>query len=133
MKKLTLIIIIAILVSLFPRERDNKLTATPSLRISRTGMASWYSRKSPGIKKRTANNEVFNDRALTCAMWGVEFNRKVKVTNLENGRSVVVRVNDRGPSERYVRKGRVVDLTKEAFKRLGTPKNGIIEVEIEFL
>lgn len=97
------------------------------------GKASWYSQKSPGIKKHTANMEIFNDRNLTCAMWGAPFNQAVKVTNRANGKSVIVRVNDRGPHFRYFRKGRLIDLTKAAFNKIASPDRGLIEVEIEFL
>lgn len=99
----------------------------------RIGKASWYSERSPGINKRTANNEYFDDSELTCAIWGIAFNQKIKVTNLTNGKSVVVRVNDRGPHKRYVRRGRIIDLTKGAFAQIGALKKGLIDVEIEFL
>src|SRR6185503_17352795 len=114
MKKIALIILVAIAVWLLPQLKGTPASASPSFKATRTGKASWYSRLSPGIKKTTANNERFNDRDLTCAIWGVGFNRKIKVTNLSNGKSVVVRVNDRGPHQRYIRKGRVIDLTFEA-------------------
>ena len=133
MRKIIIILVLAITIGLFPRPKDEKLDAMPTIRFARMGTASWYSRKSPGINKRTANNEIFDDQALNCAMWGVEFNRMVKVTNLENGKSVVVRVNDRGPHERFVRKGRIIDLTQKAFSHLGNTKNGLMTVEIEFL
>src|SRR3989338_5772244 len=102
-------------------------------KILRAGKASWYSEHSPGINFRTANNEVFDDSAFTCAMWGVPFNQKIKVTNKANGKFIIVRVNDRGPHKRYVCKGRVVDLTQQAFSNLATLKEGLIDVEIEFL
>ena len=105
----------------------------PSVNFKRTGKASWYSRRDPGVNRKTANNENFNDETMTCAMWGVAFDRKIKVTNLENGKSIIVRVNDRGPGERYVRKGRIIDLTKKAFNSLGHTKKGLIHVEVEFL
>ncbi len=127
------IAIVTLLVGIFPRFETEKVTAAPSQKYTRAGKASWYSRKSPGINKRTANNEIFNDQDLTCAIWGVAFNRHIRVTNLENGKSIIVRVNDRGPHKRFVKKGRVIDLTLEAFRRLGTPQQGLINVEIEFL
>lgn len=99
----------------------------------RWGKASWYSKNSPGVRKHTANEEVFNDRALTCAMWGVPFNQKVKVTNLENGQSVVLRVNDRGPHGRYVRQGRIIDMTEAAFKKIDATQKGLVYVSVEFL
>ncbi|MCR4336617.1 MAG: septal ring lytic transglycosylase RlpA family protein [Candidatus Omnitrophica bacterium] len=97
------------------------------------GMASWYSEEDPGVRERTANNEVFNDQALTCAMWDVPFNQKIKVTNLDNGKSVVVRVNDRGPHKRLVRDGRIIDLSKAAFDRIAVLNKGLIHVQLEFL
>lgn len=99
----------------------------------KVGTASWYSHQSPGIKKTTANMEIFDDTDMTCAMWDVPFNQKLRVTNIKNGKSVVVRVNDRGPHKRYVRKGRVVDLSKGAFKKIAGLKKGLISVKVEFL
>jgi len=98
-----------------------------------TGHASWYSKKSPGIRKHTANMEIFDDTAMTCAMWGVPFNQQVRVTNLENGKSVVVRVNDRGPHKRYVHKGRVIDLSKAAFQSIAGLKQGLVKVQLQLL
>jgi len=98
-----------------------------------TGTASWYSEKSPGVKKTTANMEVFDDADMTCAMWNVPFHQKLRVTNLENGRSVVVRVNDRGPHKRFVREGRVIDLSKGAFCKISALNQGLIAVKIEFI
>ena len=97
------------------------------------GKASWYSRQSPGINRRTANNEIFNDQALTAAMWNVPFHQLVKVTNLDNGKSVIVRVNDRGPHKRFVRKGRTIDLSRQAFSQIASPRKGLINVQIELL
>lgn len=99
----------------------------------RRGLASWYSQTDPGIQLRTANNEIFNDQAYTCAMWGVPFNQKLKVTNLDNGKSVVCRVNDRGPHKRFVRQGRIVDLSKKAFGKIADHDHGLINIELEFL
>jgi len=96
----------------------------------RRGRASWYSRKSPGIKKRTANNEIFNDKAMTCAMWWVPFGQELEVTNIANGKSVVVRVNDRGPHKRFFRRGIIIDLTRAAFKKIASPQKGLIKVVI---
>ena len=103
------------------------------VKITRRGKASWYSKRDRGIRRRTANNEVFDDQEMTCAIWGVPFHQKIRVTNLDNGKSVIVRVNDRGPHRRYVRRGRVIDLTKKAFSKIASLKRGLINVEIEFL
>lgn len=96
------------------------------------GYSSWYSRYDPGIKQRTANNEIFNDQAMTCAMWGVPFGTKLRVINKSNGKYVVVRVNDRGPHRRYVRnEDRVIDLTKAAFRKVSSTTKGLIPVKVE--
>lgn len=97
------------------------------------GIASWYSQYDPGILKTTANMELFNHNDLTCAAWGLPFGTKLKVTNLENGRSVIVRVNDRGPAKRLVRSGRVVDLSKKAFSQIASLEEGLIKVNISVL
>ena len=105
----------------------------PSETSIQTGKASWYSEQSPGINKHTANNEIFNDSGLTAAMWEVPFNQMVKVTNLENGKFVVVRINDRGPHKRYVARGRIIDLTKQAFLTISSLDRGLIHIELELL
>lgn len=104
-----------------------------SFSFSLLGQASWYSECDKGILKTTANMEQFNDRKLTCAMWGIPFNTLVRVTNRENGKSVIVRVNDRGPAKRLARRGRVIDLTKRAFSRIASLKYGLISVQVTIL
>jgi len=102
-------------------------------RAVKVGKASWYTEKSPGINTHTANNEIFDDTGLTAAMWDVPFNQKVRVTNLDNGRSVIVRVNDRGPHRRFVRRGRLIDLSKSAFKNIASLEKGLINIQLELL
>lgn len=97
------------------------------------GESSWYSQTDPGILLTTANMEIFNDKALTCAIWGVPFDTSIKVTNIANGKSVIVRVNDRGPAKRLVRSGRVIDLTKSAFARLADTDKGLIRVRLDII
>ena len=99
----------------------------------RSGRASWYSKRSPGIRKTTANMEIFDDTRMTCAIWGVPFHQKIRVTNRQNGKTVIVRVNDRGPHKRYVRKGRIIDLSKGAFRKIASLHSGLIDVQLEFL
>ncbi len=94
------------------------------------GMASWYAEFSPGIRTTTANMEVFNDDELTCAIWHVPFDTILEVTNLQNGKKVMVRVNDRGPAKRLCRQGRVIDLAKAAFQRIADLDEGLINVRI---
>jgi len=89
-----------------------------------TGHASWY---GPGFAgRKTANGERFNPSKLTCAHKTLPFGTTLKVTHTENGKSVVVRVNDRGP---FIR-GRVIDLSKEAARRIGMLGSGTAKVEI---
>ncbi len=90
-----------------------------------TGMASWYGSKFHG--RRTASGERYNMYAMTAAHKLLPFNTTVRVTNLRNGKSVVVRVNDRGPFSR----GRVIDLSLGAARRLGIEKTGVARVRIE--
>ena len=89
-----------------------------------TGRASWYS-----LTSRTASGERCDPSALTAAHPSLPFGTKVKVENLKNGRTVVVRINDRGP---FVG-GRVIDLTKAAASRLGFVSAGIAKVRITVL
>lgn len=91
------------------------------------GRVSWY---GPGFHgRRTANGEIFDTHDLTMAHRSLAFGSEVRVTNLENGRSVVVRVNDRGP---YVR-GRVADLSHAAARELGFVDDGVVTAHIELL
>ncbi len=133
MKKFAVTALLAFAIGMIPRPQDNRLEATPTIRYTRVGQASWYSRHDPGINKFTANNEIFDDRNMTCAMWGVAFDREIKATNLANGKSVIVRVNDRGPHVRFIRQGRIIDLTKAAFELIADSDQGLIPVELEFL
>ena len=89
------------------------------------GIASWY---GPGFHgKRTANGEVYDMNGLTAAHRFLPFDVTVEVRNLDNGERVRVRVNDRGP---FVR-GRIIDLSREAAKRIGMLGPGTARVAIE--
>lgn len=91
------------------------------------GLASWYGPRFHG--RRTANGERFNKFHLTAAHRTLPFNTRVRVTNLRNGRSIVVRINDRGP---YIR-GRIIDLSYAAAQQLGMHQHGVIQVKVEVL
>jgi len=92
-----------------------------------TGMASWY---GPGFHgSYSANGEVFNQNALTAAHPSLPFGTLVKVTNMDNGRSIVVRINDRGP---YAG-GRIIDLSRGAAEALGMLSSGVAQVSLEVL
>lgn len=139
MKKTTIIFLVFLLSNLFLDQGKIQAYSSqivylrPVESIIRTGQASWYSEQSPGINMHTANNEIFDDNDLTAAMWEVPFNQRVKVTNLENGKSVVVRINDRGPHKRFVASGRIIDLTKRAFSTIASLDKGLIDIELELL
>ncbi|OLP16597.1 hypothetical protein BST81_20590 [Leptolyngbya sp. 'hensonii'] len=91
------------------------------------GWASWY---GPGFHGNTsANGEVFNQYALTAASPNLPFGTRVRVTNLNNGRSVVVRINDRGP---YA-EGRIIDLSAGAAQVLGMMQSGVAPVRLDIL
>jgi rare lipoprotein A len=89
------------------------------------GVASYYAAKFQGCP--TASGERFDNGKLTAAHRTLPFGTKVRVTNLENGRSVTVRVNDRGP---FV-KGRVIDLSYAAAQRLEMVRTGVARVRLE--
>lgn len=124
---LTLILVLALGSFTYSR----KVSAFPNRILF--GTASWYSERDRGIRPTTANREKFDDGKITAAMWGVPFGTLVKVTNTASGKFVVVRVNDRGPARRLVRKGRIIDLTKEAFSRIAPLRKGLVSVEITIL
>jgi rare lipoprotein A len=101
------------------------VTLTSSL-ANQTGQASWYSIKCNGGTK-TASGERLVDSAPTAAHKTLPMGTKVKVTNLHNGKSEIVKISDRGP---YT-KGRIIDVTVGVAERLGFKKNGVAKVKVE--
>jgi rare lipoprotein A len=95
--------------------------------FSETGYASWYGKKFHGNK--TSNGEVYDMFAMTAAHKTLAIPSYVRVTNLENGSSAVVRVNDRGPFH----DGRIIDLSYAAAKKLGFHNKGTAKVHIEVI
>jgi rare lipoprotein A len=91
------------------------------------GMASWYGEDFHG--KQTSNKETYNMLAMTAAHKTLPFGTHVRVTNLTNGKSVVVRINDRGP---FI-KGRIIDLSYAAAQKLGMAETGVAPVVIKVL
>jgi len=91
------------------------------------GKASFYSDWFDG--RLTANGEYFSQEEYTAAHRTLPFDTWLEVTNLENGKSIYVRINDRGP---YV-KGRIVDLSKAAAKAIGNLNQGVFKVEIQLV
>ena len=92
-----------------------------------SGAASYYGKRFHG--RRTANGERFNMNSMTAAHKSLPFGTKVKVTNKRNGRSVVVRINDRGPYHG----GRVIDLSRAAAAKIGMIGSGTAPVSIDVL
>ncbi len=109
---------------LAPAEPKPLATANPAVQL---GRASWYGPRFHG--RRTANGERFNKFHLTAAHRTLPFGTRVRVTNLQNGRNVVVRINDRGP---YIQ-GRIIDLSYAAARQLGMHRQGITQVKVEIL
>ena len=91
-----------------------------------TGLASFYADTYNG--KKTANGETFRSSAYTAAHKKLPFGTKVKVTNLSNGKSVKVKVNDRGP---FV-SGRIIDLTRAAAEKIDMVNAGVVKVKIRY-
>ena len=94
---------------------------------SKTGIASWYGEKFQG--NPTANGEIYDMYGLTAASRELPLGTRIQVTNLNNKRSVVLRINDRGP---YIR-GRFLDVSKGAAERLGFVNAGLAHVEIKVI
>ena len=92
-----------------------------------SGKASYYAMKFQ--TKKTASGELYDRAKNTAAHKKLPFGTKVRVTNIKNNRSVIVKINDRGP---FV-KGRIVDLSSSAFSRIANLDTGIIEVKIEVI
>lgn len=131
-KVLTQALILALAVLTPSCVSSNKALASPGKATQEViqwkdyekGKASWYGGRWHG--RKTANGERYNQNTLTAAHKKLPFGTKVKVTNLRNGKSVVVRINNRGP---YT-KGRVIDLSVAAAKEIGIHSRGVGAVEL---
>lgn len=98
--------------------------------------ASWYSQESckrEGTSGICANGEVFNDEKLICASWDYPFGTRLKVKNQQTGAEVIVLVIDRGPAKKLYKKGRKIDLSKSAFNKIASLKQGLVRVTIEVI
>jgi rare lipoprotein A len=94
---------------------------------TQTGLAAYYSQRLQG--RRTASGERFDNGALTTGHQTLPFGTRVRVTNLKNNKSVVLRVNDRGPTQ----PNRVVDVSRAAAERLRFVRTGLTEVKVEVI
>ena len=112
-----------------PRPESPESTTTPPARARKTqdGKATWYGGKFHG--RKTASGERFNQNAFTAAHRTLPFGTRVRVTNKKNGKSVQVRINDRGPFG-----GRaIIDLSRAAARDLDMISDGIVPVHLEVL
>ena len=110
-----------------PIEVEEAAPEATSGRSLGAGVASYYGSRFHG--RRTANGERFDMNAMTAAHKRLPFGSRVRVTNPRNGKSVVVRINDRGPFTR----GRTIDLSKAAAQRIGIVSRGHGQVELELV
>ncbi|RZJ38485.1 MAG: septal ring lytic transglycosylase RlpA family protein [Chryseobacterium sp.] len=94
---------------------------------AKTSFASFYHDKFNG--RKTASGEIFSNKGLTAANKTLPFGTEVKITNLISGKSIVVRVNDRGPYH----SSRAFDLSKAAFDSIGDTRKGTIAIEYEII
>lgn len=101
--------------------------ATINTTFAKTGTASWYGGNDGYHGKRTASGEIFNHNELTAAHKTLKFGTKLCVTNTTNGKTVTVRVTDRGPFT----PNRVIDLSKAAFQAISPLSRGVINVSYE--
>ena len=108
--------------SSLPEKRDSNWIG-----YTESGKASYYAMKFQS--KKTASGEFYDRAKKTAAHKKLPFGTKVRVTNIENSKSVIVKINDRGP---FV-KGRIVDLSSSAFSRIANLGAGVIEVKIEVI
>lgn len=106
-------------------DRLNNVASNTVRKFSQTGIASWYGRQFHG--RKTANGDTFDMNAMTAAHRSLPLNCYIRVTNKDNGRSVVVKVNDRGPFHG----NRVLDLSYAAAKQIGVTNSGTARVSIE--
>lgn len=94
---------------------------------AQTGPIAWYGKKFAG--RKTASGQRFDPTAMTMAHPTLPFGTRVRVTNLDNGKSVVVRVNDRGPTTA----GRIADLSQAAAEQIDMVRAGVVEAKLEVL
>ncbi|GAB4279123.1 MAG: hypothetical protein Kow0029_22860 [Candidatus Rifleibacteriota bacterium] len=107
--------------------KSDNSSVYPTTGVYQTGIASWYGAEYHG--RPTASGEIFDRNALTAAHKELAFNTWVEVTNLENGRRVTVKINDRGP---FV-EGRIIDLSERAADELGMKIAGLALVSLKIV
>jgi rare lipoprotein A (peptidoglycan hydrolase) len=111
------------------RNKTNNSRPAAIIGSTQTGLATWYGADWDG--KSTASGERFNRRDFTAAHLTLRMGSRVRVRRVKNGKSVVVRINDRGPYDKAGR--RIIDLSEAAAKQLDMIDDGVAEVTIELL
>ena len=123
-----LVVVMALLASLACGGKPAPTTVpayVPGKKYEEVGVASWYGKKYHG--RKTASGETFKMNKLTAAHRTLPLGLTAKITNLDNGRTIKVRINDRGP---FI-DGRILDLSYGAAKKLGMVEAGLAQVRIE--
>jgi rare lipoprotein A len=121
---LVLLMAIFCSVTAFSQDSTAKKKATPKVLY---GTASFYSDKFNG--RQTANGEIFSQKKMTCACNVLPMGTWIRVTNLRNNRSIIVKVNDR----LHPRMKRLVDLTRAGASKLGFVNSGLVKIKVEVL
>jgi rare lipoprotein A len=122
----TRLLLVALFLGLFGGCGDHQDAYSKTKgRFTQQGVASYYARSFHG--EETASGETFNQNELVAAHKTLPFGTRVKVTNLDNGKQVTVRIVDRGPFEQ----GRIIDLSRVAAARLDLLEDGVVSVKIE--
>ncbi|MCL2295338.1 MAG: septal ring lytic transglycosylase RlpA family protein [Spirochaetes bacterium] len=131
MKKLPIFLLFLFIASsfVFARGQDQAQVGAPRPAVGsgQTGYASWYGGKFHG--RQTANGEIFDTYKFTAAHKTLPFDSIVRVKNLENNKTTVVRINDRGP---FI-EGRIIDLSYAAARDIDMVEKGIVKVAIEII
>ena len=125
MKRLVYIFVIIVSLAFINCAKTSTKSSPEWVGHQESGKASYYAMKYQN--RKTASGERFNQWSKTAAHKKLPFGTMVKVTNIKNGKSVVVKINDRGP---FV-KGRIVDLSGSAFSSIANFDAGVINVKIE--
>jgi rare lipoprotein A len=122
--------VLSVMVAITLGLQPTMSTADSALQ-TQSGKASYYGKRFHG--KKTASGERFDQKALVAAHPSWSFGTLVRVTNKKNGRSVRVRIVDRGPARKARRRGVIIDLSTKAAKTLDFHKQGIAQVHLEVL
>ena len=121
----------ALLAAIVVLAADGPSTASDASPSIQFGLASWY---GPGFHgEETASGEIFDQREMVAAHRTLPLGSVIRITNLENGRRVTLRVIDRGPYGRNFRNGTIVDVSRGAARRLRFVRDGLVRIKLEVI